>query len=83
MWWHQFKRKNLEKLATELGFTKREEIVAEAVLKIADRLAEQAGPFLKQAEGDFPSLRIPSKLAAEIEKRINTFREKFKALKKT
>lgn len=81
--WHQLKRKNLEMLATDLGFTKREGIVAEAVLKMADSLAEQAGPFLNQAEKEFPPIGIPSKLGAEIEKRIKTFREKFKAQKRS
>lgn len=75
--WHQLKRKNLEMLAADLGFTKREGIVAEVVLKMADRLAEIAPTFFKQAEIDFLSIGIPSKLGSEIEKRIKTFREKF------
>lgn len=81
--WHQLKRKNLEMLATDLGFLRREGIVAEAILKMTDRLAEKAGPFLKQAEADFPSIGIPSKLAAEIKKRIRAFHEKLGSKKRS
>ncbi len=75
--WHQFKRKNLEMLAGELGYKNRLEIVAETVLSMADNLEEKADVFLAKEEKTHDHLAIPGVLASEIAKRIKAFREKF------
>lgn len=77
--WHKLKRKNLEMLAKDLGFLKREEIVAERVLKMGKVIEEQAEKLLSQAEKDFPRVAVPGILSNEIYKRVKTFRERFKS----
>lgn len=76
--WHQLKRKNLEMLAAELGFVKRDEIVAETLTKMAEKVEAKAKPVLAAAEKDNTSLATPLALAAEIAKRSRTFRDRLK-----
>jgi serine/threonine-protein kinase HipA len=76
--WHQLKRRNLKMLARELGFVKREEIVAEALVKMAQKIEAKAGAVLAAAEKDHPGLALPVALTREISKRAKTFREKLK-----
>jgi serine/threonine-protein kinase HipA len=76
--WHQLRRKNLKILASELGFIKREEIVAETIVKMAERVEVKAGATLAAAEKEHPSLELPGALAVEISKRARALREKLK-----
>ncbi len=75
--WHQLKRKNLEMLAGDLGYKNRQEIVAQTILSMADKLEKKADAFLGQEEKTHAHLAIPRVLANEITKRIRAFREKF------
>lgn len=73
--WHQLRRKHFELLAKDLGFKKREEIVAEKILQMANKLEEATHTFVSMNK-DQPEPPVIKTIRHEVEKRIRTFREK-------
>ena len=76
--WHQFKRKNFEMLAKDLGFVKREEIVIEKILEMAKKIETQSEKLFSDTEKEQKNLVVPNALRSEITKRIRALREKLK-----
>lgn len=76
--WHELRPVHLKKMAAELGFTKREDIVSDAVLKICNKIDTVLGSIFDTFQEQHRSSRIAAVLRAEIEKRSDEFKRKLK-----
>lgn len=75
--WHQFKRKNFQLLARDLGFIKNEDIVIAQMSNMASKLETASEKLLSETNEKFEMSSVPKLLKSDFEKRIRIFREKF------
>ncbi|NUM87717.1 MAG: type II toxin-antitoxin system HipA family toxin [Bdellovibrionales bacterium] len=75
--WHQFRRKNFQLLARDLGFVKNEDIVIVHILNLASKLEAASGKLLSESNEKFEMSSVPKLLKNDLEKRIRAFREIF------